>query len=266
MLYYLLAIPAILVTIWIFFVSPALSLWWVIPVALGCFVAANLLFALFMLILSLLVDMRKENKTINPFYHTVTLLFDDWILTICRVRIHTAGLEKLPPDEEFLLVCNHRSNFDPLITWWAMRDYPLAFVSKPENLYKIVFGRCTHKCGFLAIDRDNPRNALKTINDVADRMRSHECSYAIYPEGTRSKSGKLLEFRNGAFKAAKKANVPIVVATMEGTEQIARRTPWRATDVYLTILDVVDAEIVKGTSTHDLGESIHAQMYAQLGQ
>lgn len=266
MLYYLLAIPAILVTIWIFFLSPALSLWWIIPVAFGCFVAANLLYALFMLILSLLVDTRKENKTIDRFYLRATLLFDDWILTICRAKIHLVGAEKLPPEGEFLLVCNHRSNFDPLVTWWALRDRPLAFVSKPENMYKIVFARCTHKCCFLAIDRENPRNALKTINTVAELMRNHECSFAIYPEGTRSKSGQLLEFRNGALKAAKKANVPIAVATIEGTEQIARRTPWRATDVYLTILDVVDAATVKATSTHDLGESIHAQMYAQLGQ
>ena len=266
MLYYLLAIPAILVTIWIFFLSPALSLWWLLPIAFGCFVAANLLFALFMLVLSLLVDMRKENKKINRFYYTVTLLFDDWILAICRVKIHTTGMEKLPPEGEFLLVSNHRSNFDPLVTWWALRDRSLAFVSKPENLYKIVFGRCTHKCCFLAIDRENPRNALKTINTAAELMRNHECSFAIYPEGTRSKSGQLLEFRNGAFKAAKKANVPIVVATIEGTEQIAHRTPWRATDVYLTILDVVDAETVKANPTHDLGERIHAQMYAQLVQ
>lgn len=266
MLYYLLAIPAILITIWIFFVSPALSLWWVIPVAFGCFVAANLLYALFMLILSLLVDIRKENKRIDRFYRHATLLFDNWILTICRVKIHLSGQEKLPQSSEFLLVSNHRSNFDPLITWWALRDYPLAFVSKPENMYKIIFARCTHKCCFLAIDRENARNALKTINTVAELMRNHECSFAIYPEGTRSKSGQLLEFRNGALKAAKKANVPIVVATIEGTEQIARRTPWRATDVYLTILDVVEAATVKETSTHDLGESIHAQMYAQLGQ
>lgn len=266
MLYYLLLIPAVLATVWIFFLYPALSLWWLIPVILGCFVAANLVYALVMLVISLFVDLRKENRTIDPFYHTVTLVLDDWLLAMCRVRIHTSGLEKLPENGEFLLVCNHRSNFDPLATWWILRDRPLAFISKPENIRIPIVGRFVHKCCFLPIDRENPRNALHTINAAADLMKRHECSFGIYPEGTRSKGATLLEFKNGAFKTAQKAKVPIVVSTIQGTEQIWRRTPWRITDVYFDVLDVLSADEVLSTSTHDLSENIRAQMLAVLGQ
>ena len=231
MLYYLLLLPAALAAIWVYAISPALSLWWLPPVVLGCFLA--------------LVD---------------------WLLAVCRVRIHTEGMEKLPQEGEFLFVSNHRSAFDPLATLLALRDLPLAFISKPENIYKLIVGRCAYRCCFLPIDRDNARSALKTINAAAERMRAHECSYGIYPEGTRSKTGELQAFRSGALKAAQKANVPIVVATIDGTEKVLRRAPWRVTDVYLTILGVVDAQTVRETSTRELSSSIHAQMRMQLGK
>lgn len=267
MLYYLFWIPAILLTIWIFFVSPALSWWWVVPIAVGCFLGINLLYVLVMLVLALLVDTRSENTRMDRFYLRATLLFDSWILSVCRVRTQVTGRDRLPPDGEFLLVSNHRSNFDPLITWWELRDRPLAFISKPENLRNIVFARCTIKCCFLPIDRDNARNALKTINAAAELIRRHECSFAIYPEGTRSKSGTLLEFRNGALKIAKKAGVPIVVATVDGTEKIARNAARRRrTDVKLTILEVIDAATVKASSTQELSARIRGKMYAQLGR
>lgn len=97
-------------------------------------------------------------------------------------------MEKLPKNERFLLVCNHRSKFDPILTWYVLRDYNLAFISKPENF---------RRCCFMAIDRENPRNALKTIHQAAELIKQNEVSVAVYPEGTRSKTCELLPFHNG---------------------------------------------------------------------
>ena len=120
---------------------------------------------------------------------------------------------------------NHRSNFDPMVQWWVLRRWPLAFVSKPSNMRKFVIGPFVRRCCFLPIDRENARNALTTINAAANLIRAHVCSFAIYPEGTRSKSGELLPWHAGSLKIAQKANVPIVVGTVEGTERIARNVP-----------------------------------------
>ena len=92
------------------------------------------------------------------------------------------------------------------------------------------------------------------------------CSFAIYPEGTRSKSSKLLPWHAGSLKIAQKANVPIVVGTVEGTERIARNVPWRRSHVYVRIREVIPAETVKATTTNALTEDICGKMHAALGK
>ena len=212
MLYYLLLIPAVLSTAWIYFLSPALSYWWLLPILIGCFAAANLVYVLLMFVCSWFAGPNKMYTHISPFYHALTMALDGWILALCRVKIHVTGLEKVPTDTEYLFVSNHRSNFDPMVQWWVLRRWRLAFVSKPSNMRKFVIGPFVRRCCFLPIDRENARNALTTINAAADLIRAHTCSFAIYPEGTRSKSGELLPWHAGSLKIAQKANVPIVVA------------------------------------------------------
>lgn len=184
MLYYLMLVPAVLSTAVIYFLSPALSYWWLLPVLLGCFVAANLVYVLLMFVCSLFAGPNRMYDRISPFYLALTLALDGWILALCRIKIHVEGLEKIPTDSEFLFVSNHRSNFDPMVQWWVLRRWPLAFVSKPSNMRKFVIGPFVRRCCFLPIDRENARNALTTINAAAGLIRSHVCSFAIYPEGT----------------------------------------------------------------------------------
>lgn len=266
MLYYLMLVPAVLSTAVIYFLSPALSYWWLLPVLLGCFVAANLVYVLLMFVCSLFAGPNRMYDRISPFYLALTLALDGWILALCRIKIHVEGLEKIPTDSEFLFVSNHRSNFDPMVQWWVLRRWPLAFVSKPSNMRKFVIGPFVRRCCFLPIDRENARNALTTINAAAGLIRSHVCSFAIYPEGTRSKSGELLPWHAGSLKIAQKANVPIVVGTVEGTEHIAHNVPWRRSHVYVRIREVIPAETVKATTTNALTEDICGKMRAALGK
>ena len=77
---------------------------------------------------------------------------------------------------------------------------------------------------------------------------------------------ELLPWHAGSLKIAQKANVPIVVATIEGTERIAHNVPWRRTHVYLSIREVIPAETVKATKTNALTEGIRSKMIAELGK
>ena len=87
---------------------------------------------------------------------------------------------------------------------------------------------------------------------------------AIFPEGYVSKTGELLPFRNGAFKIAKKAGCPIVVATIKNTKQFMKNIFKRKTDIYLDILDVIDTSSVEASSTTELGERVHLTMENNL--
>ena len=118
----------------------------------------------------------------------------------------------------------------------------------------------------MAIDRENPRNALKTILKAAELLKKDEVSIGVYPEGTRSKECKLLPFHNGVFKIAQKANADIVVLAVSGTEQIHKNYPFHHTDVYLDVLEVLSADTVKSSKTDALGERIRAELENHLSK
>ena len=177
-------------------------------------------------------------------------------------RPHIRGLEKLPKDSRFLFVSNHRSGFDPLLVVGHLADYDISFISKPSNMEIPLVGDAAYGLGFLAIDRENDRKALKTILTAADYMKRGVCSMGVYPEGTRSKTGELLPFHAGCFKAAQRAGVPVAVACVRGTEKL-KKPSLLGTDVYLDILEVIPAEQVKAMKSTELSD--HCRDLIQAG-
>ena len=151
-----------------------------------------LLYSLFLGICVLPVSTKRDYTTHSPFYRgllngsTATALF------VLRIRITTEGLERIPTEERPLFVCNHRSNYDPIITWYVLRAWRPAFISKTENFRIPIFGRLIRRCCFLPIDRECPRNAIGTIQKAADLLKNDTVSVVVYPEGTRSKDRVLL--------------------------------------------------------------------------
>lgn len=220
---------------------------------LGALLAVLILYFLFLDVCALLVSPDKTYEKNSPFYRFLLESATAVAIKLLRIRVHISGIEKIPKDEKVLFVCNHRSNYDPLITWCALNKWKIAFVSKPENFKVPFFGRIIRKCCFLPIDRENPRKAIVTINKAAKLLKKQEVSVGIYPEGTRSKNCRLLPFHNGVFKIAQKAEVPIVVLSITGTEKISKRTPFQHTDVYLDVLEVFPSENIKELKTEMIG-------------
>lgn len=223
---------------------------------LGGILGLFLLYVLFLGVCALLVSPEKEYEKSSPFYRFLLNSATAMAMKLLRIRVHVNGLEKIPKDTQVLFVCNHRSNFDPIVTWYALRKWKIAFVSKAENFQVPIFGRIIRKCCFMAIDRENPRNAIQTINKAAKLLKKQEVSVGIYPEGTRSKTGQLLPFHNGVFKIAQKAQAPIVVLCITGTEKIAGATPWHRSDVYLDVLEVFSAQAIQETKTEMIGTAV----------
>ena len=182
------------------------------------------------------------------------------------VRSVITGMEKLPKDRRFLFVCNHRSMFDPFIVMDKLRDYNISFISKPSNM-KIPFcGRIVYAAGFLAIDRKNDRNALKTILTASDYMKRDLCSIGIYPEGTRSRSGELLPFHAGSFKIAQRAKAPLVIASERDVDKCRSLSFLSPKTVCLDILEVLPAETVCTMRTDALAEHARALIQESLNR
>lgn len=223
---------------------------------LGGLLGFFLLYILFLGICVLFVNPQKEYSKDSAFYRFLLDSATAAARKLLRIRVHVTGMEKVPTDAKVLFVSNHRSNFDPIITWHVFRKWKVAFISKASNFKIPFFGRIIRRCCFMAIDRENPRKAIATINQAAKLLREQEVSVGVYPEGTRSKNGELLPFHNGVFKIAQKAEASIVVLCITGTEKIYQRTPFQRTDVYLDVLEVFPAQGIKETKTEMIGAAV----------
>ncbi len=229
---------------------------WIILSAL----ALALAYILFLLVCNLLVDPKKEYDHCDKFYFRVLNSAAACSFVLGRLKIRLEGAEKVPWDRRFLLVGNHCSNFDPIITWYLLRKNNMVFVSKRENFKVPLFGGMIRKCGFLEIDRENPKESMRTLMKAADLIKRDEASVGVYPEGTRNRTPEkgLLPFHNGVFKIAQMAKAPMVVAALHGTDKIRKNYPWRSTEVRLEILEVIPAEELAGKRTSEIGERVGA--------
>lgn len=235
----------------------------VLLIVLGSVVGLFLLYVLYIFIVSRTVDTKREYDKNSKYFRHLLYSGTGGCFWFGRIKIHVSGREKIP-DGRFLMVSNHRSNFDPMITWQSFKDKDLAFISKKENFSVPIYGRLIRKCCFMAIDRVDPRNAIKTINKASELIKKDEVSIVIYPEGTRSKKSVLLPFHDGVFKIAQKAKVPVVVIVVRGTEQVHKRFFFRKSDVYIDVLDTFPTEYVTSHSSHEISAKARNLMIEAL--
>ena len=244
---------------------PAVSFWWAPLLFLGFHVGLSVLHIAFTAIVALIFRNQPPPQTVRPFFHFWMAETNRLIAWFARVRLHVSGTELLPKDQRFLLVSNHLSRFDPMLCLWAFHRQPVSYISKPSNFRIPVAGVFMRQCRFLSIDRESSRNALVTIREAADMIASGALSVGIYPEGTRSKTGRLQPFRCGAFKIALYAHAPIVVVTMKGTDHIAKNAPFKATQVQILVRAVIPYEEIEGLPTADIAARVRAIMLEPAG-
>ena len=205
---------------------------------------------------------KKEYKTDSKFYRFVLNSMTGLVLFFARVKIVKKGVDL--PEGRFLIVGNHRSNLDPIVSWYKFRKKNISYISKPQNLKIPFYGAIVRRCCFLAIDRESARNAVTTIEKAADLLKNDVVSIGVYPEGTRSKTCRLLKFHNGLFKIAQKAEVPIVVVFVSGTEKVKKNCPWRRTVVTLDVAEVIPPEVHMTMQTNEIGEHVRALLAERL--
>lgn len=239
----------------------------VILVLAGIFWAALALAALwviFLMINALIINPKKVYTKHSKFHRFLLNFSTVLALPGAGVRLHVNGLEKLPKDGRFVLMGNHRSKFDPIVTWRVLMDRDVAYISKPENFKVFCFGRIIRKCCFLPINRTDPRDSLRTFMKAAELLKSDTVSIGIYPEGTRSRTEELLPFHDGTMKVAQMAKVPIVVVTTRGTEKIAHNFPFRNTDVYIDFIETIPTDFITSNSSHVIADRVRKDMERSL--
>ena len=248
-------------------VTSAADIWKPILIFAGLFIGCLLLhFAAFVL-LSLTASRTEETKNIHNIHRRFLIISLRLFFRLVNVKIHVEGMETIPDDGKFLFVCNHISIYDPIVSIMALADKNIGFVSKKENIAVPFAGRYILKSGCVPLDRENARETVKAINSAADNITNGVCAMGIYPEGMVNKSAKgLLPFRNGAFKIAKKAKVPVVAAVISNTRKINENLVRRRTHVYLKIIGIIPYEEIADLKTNEIGERVGTMMLNALNE
>jgi 1-acyl-sn-glycerol-3-phosphate acyltransferase len=128
------------------------------------------------------------------------------------------GTENLSKTESYVFVCNHLSYLDIPALFRAI-PHNLHFVAKKEIKWVPFIGWYMYATGMIFVDRSNRNKAIASL-DRAGKLIKKGRDVLMFPEGTRSKSGEIGEFKKGPFMLATKADIAIVPVAISGTEKV----------------------------------------------
>ncbi len=189
----------------------------------------------------------------------------DWsrdILSAAGTPVVAEGLENIPRDQPVMYASNHSSMFD---IWALFATLPgsVRFVAKRELFRIPLLGRAMLAVGHVPIDRAARKSAFAAYDEAARRIRGGT-SVLVFPEGTRSRTGELLPFKNAPFGLAIAAQVPVVPIYLHHTFEILPKGAWRLRPRPIRLL-VGPPIATQGRSPDDrdrLREEVRAAMVA----
>ena len=137
-------------------------------------------------------------------------------LSIAGVRVEVVGLEQIDSDATYIFMCNHVSNLDPPILIPKLPRRTSVLVKK--ELFQIpILGRAMLMADLVPVDRRNREAAVNSMKE-AEQVMARGLNMTVFPEGTRSRDGRLLPFKKGPFYLAMDSAIPIVPITILGSE------------------------------------------------
>ena len=141
------------------------------------------------------------------------------LLWIVGVKVEVEGLERVSGIEQCVWASNHVSYMDTPVML-AYIPVQFFFLAKSE-LFKIPFmGWHLHRAGHVSVPLDDPKASLRTLANAAKLVTERGVSLLFFPEGGRSETGELQEFKDGAAYIAIKAQVPMVPMALVGIREI----------------------------------------------
>ena len=196
------------------------------------------------------------------FAHWCARTWSWLILRTTGVRVTVEGLERLTPGRTYVFVSNHQSIYDIPILFSSL-PFQLRIIAK-ESLGNFPFlGWHLRRTGHMLVDRRHPDRAA--IFGWASRLMSKGLSLIVFPEGTRSRDGRVARFKGGSFYLALEAGLPIVPLSVIGSRHIMLKGrlatyPGR---VGLVVHDPIDTSGLAGTDPRAFGERVREVIRAR---
>ncbi|MGD1972210.1 MAG: lysophospholipid acyltransferase family protein, partial [Desulfobacterales bacterium] len=178
-------------------------------------------------------------KSGNPM-HKIARFWGRSILVVSRIKVNVEGPSGMDFQRPYIYMPNHQSNFDIPVLLGHLK-VQFRWLAKME-LFKIpIFGRAMRKAGYISIDRNDRRSAINSLKAAAEKIKNG-VSVLIFPEGTRSRDGKIRPFKKGGFVMAIESGVPIVPVVISGTREIMTKGKFRVNpgQIHMRILAPID--------------------------
>lgn len=168
-----------------------------------------------LLIGSSVIVMAHLNPT-SPRIESLARAWSRWWLVAGGVKLEIRGQERVDPKQSYVIVANHRSDFDIMACFIAL-PVPIRYLAKQE-LFKVpVLASAMRSIGIIEVDRDAHASIHEQINRQAKQLTEAGRSLMIYPEGTRTRDGSMGTFKKGAFTMAVSAGLPVLPVTIHGS-------------------------------------------------
>ena len=198
----------------------------------------------------------------SAYYLTKTWV---WIVSKAMgLTFSVQGAEKVVPGTSYIVTPNHQSNVDIM---GLLKTLPFRYrwVLKKELLKIPLFGWSLARSGAICLDRSNPRQAVEQLRAGTSKL-SNGWSMLIYPEGTRTRDGKLGPFKKGAFMMAVQTGIPILPVTSNGAFKIMPKQSlhFRPGHITLTIGDPISTEGLTEEDVPELMEKTRKAIEANL--
>jgi len=186
----------------------------------------------------------------------------------CPVIVH--GRENVREGIPQVIASNHISWFD-VFALASIIEVNYHFVAKKELLKVPLFGRSLEGAGHITIDRSNRERAIESLRAAGEKIRHSPGAVVIFPEGTRSRTGRLMPFKKGAFMLAAESGVAIVPTAITGSYEIMRKGSWRITPrtIHIHFLAPIPADEVKALAaagSEPLMDAVRARIAAVVGE
>ena len=198
---------------------------------------------------------------------TAQVLPKYWARMVARLAgaiVTVEGREKLIRGTPYIFAANHVSQFD-IFALQGYLNIDFRWLAKKELFEIPVFGPAMRTAGYIPVDRSRGRQALQSINEAAERIAAGT-SVIIFPEGTRSKDGKIHPFKAGAMVLAIKAGVPIVPVAISGTYHILPKGSLLAQPGPITIRigSPIETKELKNSDKKELAEKLQQEVARML--
>jgi len=168
------------------------------------------------------------------------------ILWVCGVKVRVRGLENVDARVPRIYLSNHQSYFD-IFALLGFLPVSFKFILKQELMRIPLFGYTMRRAGYIGVDREDARKALKSLKLAGERLKNG-ASLVVFPEGTRSKDGRIQPFKRGGFRLAVKSGYDVVPVVIINSRNIVPKGSLR---------------ISKGSFTMNIGSPISVAEYSK---